>query len=151
MTKKGPNKCTLTIMQELGRLRSGCCRRIDVCDNKSKRYTISCKQNWIVNNYFESKLRSKKNVDTSACMTQRFAAYIHPTHCDSFITKFIHNLCDILQQRKWVHKIAMHQPSTESSNGDESDRIQSVWVYGEYCLSGPSRFFIKLKYLHTNR
>lgn len=84
-------------------------------------------------------------------MTQRFAAYIHPTHCDSFITKFIHNLCDILQQRKWVHKIAMHQPSTESSNGDESDRIQSVCVHGEYCLSGPSRFFIKLKYLHTNR
>lgn len=38
--KKGPNKCTFTIMQELGRLRSGCCRRIDVCDNKSKRYTI---------------------------------------------------------------------------------------------------------------
>lgn len=126
--KKGPTNALLPLCKSLDGYVSGCCRRIDVCDNKSKRYTISCKQNWIVNNYFESKLRSKKNVDTSACMTQRFAAYIHPTHCDSFITKFIYNLCDILQQRKWVHKIAMHQPSTESSNVDESDRIQSGYM-----------------------
>lgn len=45
--KKGPTNALLPLCKSLDGYVSGCCRRIDVCDNKSKRYTISCEQNWI--------------------------------------------------------------------------------------------------------